>query len=178
MNDLFNTPRQLPSSPKLMSVKEVGVIYAMQKNQDWHSRLPRTIHGNLVGNKHHVFYGAEYMDHCFAVAIWTTPVARKLAEQGNFLELRRLAIAPDAPKFTATWMLGKMVKLIKKKFPEIEKLYSYQDTEVHSGTIYAAANWVIDKQTKGGEWSVPSRPRPKAQSAADKIRWTYNLRAA
>lgn len=102
MTDLFNIVREVPSSPKLMTVKEVGAKYAMEKNQEWHSRLPNTVFGNLVRNKHHVSYGAEYMDHCFAVAIWTTPVARKLAEQGNFLELRRLAIAPDAPKFTAT----------------------------------------------------------------------------
>ena len=175
MNDLFLGERIAPDSPKKMRLLEVGVEFAMRHNEMWHSRLPETYHGNLVGNKHCVFYGAEYQDHCFAVAIWTSPVARKLAEQGTFLELRRLAIAPDAPKFSATWMLGKMVKNIKFKFPEVTKLVSYQDTEVHTGTIYAAANWKKDHISKGAEWSVPSRKRPKSQSTADKVRWVYDL---
>ena len=49
------------------------------------------------------------------------------------------AIASDAPKYTATRMLSIMVKRIKKEFPDIVRLISYQDTEVHKGTIYKAA---------------------------------------
>lgn len=175
MNDLFELPRIAPNSPKLMTIKEIGVLYAMQKNGEWHSRLPITSHSNMIRNSHKVFYGAEYQDHCFAVAMWTSPVARRLANQKIYLELRRLAIAPDAPKFTATWMIGKMIKNIKKKFPDIKKLVSYQDLDVHSGTIYAAANWKRDNITKGAEWSVPSRARKKAQSTSDKARWVYEL---
>jgi hypothetical protein len=175
VNDLFLGERIQPKSPKEMRLVEVGVDFVMEKNYQWHSRLPETYKGNLVGNKHRVFYAAEFNEHCFAVAIWTSPVSRKLAEQGTFIELRRLAIAPDAPKFTATWMIGKMVKDIKKRFPEVTKLYSYQDTEVHTGTIYAAANWTKELVSKGSEWSVPSRKRPKSQSIADKVRWAYKL---
>ena len=175
MSDLFLGDRIPPTTPKKMNLREVGVEFAMRHNEMWHSRLPKTEQSNLIRNKLTAFYGAEFEDHCFAVAIWTSPVARKLAEQGTFLELRRLAIAPDAPKFSATWMLGKMIKNIKVKFPEVTKLVSYQDTEVHTGTIYAAANWKKDHISKGAEWSVPSRPRPKAQSTADKIRWVYDL---
>jgi hypothetical protein len=175
MNDLFLGERVPPSSPKKMSLREVGVQFAMAHNELWHSRLPKTDQSNLTRNKLAVFYGAEFDGHCFAVAIWTSPVARKLAEKGIFLELRRLAIAPDAPKFSATWMIGKMVKDIKTRFPKVEKLVSYQDTEVHIGTIYAAANWKKDHVSKGAEWSVPSRKRRKTQSTADKIRWVYDL---
>ena len=42
--DLFDFPRVVPESPKLMRLREVGVDYAMQKNADWHSRLPITSH--------------------------------------------------------------------------------------------------------------------------------------
>ncbi len=101
--DLFMQERVVPASPTIMNLREVGVNYAMDKNMDWHSRLPVTSHSNMIRNAHKVFYGAEYQDHCFAVAMWTDPVAgNRMAKDQVWLELRRLAVAPDAPKFTAT----------------------------------------------------------------------------
>jgi len=176
LNDLFEQPRVVPSSPKLMNLRVVGVDYAMEKNKDWHSRLPVTSHSNMIRNAHKVFYGAEYQDHCFAVAMWTDPVAgNRMSKDHVWLELRRLAIAPDSPKFTATWMIGQMVKDIKKRFPDVTKLVSYQDTEVHTGTIYKAANWVLDSVSKFQEWSNEKRQRNALQTKADKIRWIYEL---
>jgi hypothetical protein len=67
--DLFMQERITPASPTFMNLREVGVDYAMDKNMDWHSRLPITSHSNMVRNAHKVFYGAEYQDHCFAVAM-------------------------------------------------------------------------------------------------------------
>ena len=87
------------------------------------------------------------------------------------LELRRLAICEKSPKYTATWMLAKMEKAIKKKFPEIIRLISYQDTEVHSGIIYKAGNWKAENETKGISWTTDKRKRNKEQSMANKIRW-------
>lgn len=176
LNDLFEQPRIVPSSPKFLNLREVSVNYAMEKNQEWHSRLPITSHSNMIRNAHKIFYGAEYQDHCFAVAMWTDPVAgNRMSKDYVWLELRRLAIAPDAPKFTATWMISKMVKDIKNRFPDITKLVSYQDTEVHTGTIYKAANWRLDAVSKFQEWSNEKRQRNALQSKADKIRWIYEL---
>jgi hypothetical protein len=176
MMDLFEIPRCIPSSPKDMKVLSIGVDQAMQYNELWHSRLPKTQKGNLTRNKHFIFYGAEFKDHCFASAIWTTPVANnRLSENEIWLELRRLAVAPDAPKFTATWMIAKMIKAIKIKHPEITKLISYQDTDVHTGTIYAASNWIKEGQSKGVDWNV-TRDRKASQSTSDKVRWTYRLK--
>ena len=176
MIDLFDFPRIIPKSPKLMTLREVGVDYAMEKNASWHSRLPVTSHSNMVRNAHKVFYGAEYKDHCFAVAMWTDPVAgNRMSKDHVWLELRRLAIAPDAPKFTATWMISKMVKHIQKRFPDVTMLVSYQDTEVHTGTIYKAANWKLDTVSKFQEWSSEKRKRNVLQSKADKIRWSYAI---
>ena len=175
-NELFSVERIAPQSPKLLTLREVGVNYAMDKNMEWHSRLPVTSHSNMIRNAHKIFYGAEYMDNCFAVAMCTDPVAgNRMSKDFVWLELRRLAIAPDAPKFTATWMLSKMIKNIKKQFPDITKLVSYQDTEVHTGTIYAAANWKQDAVSKFQEWTQGNRVRNKLQSQSDKIRWVYEL---
>jgi hypothetical protein len=174
--DLFDFPRIIPESPKLMKLKQVGLNYAMEKNMNWHSRLPITSHSNMIRNSHKIFYGAEFKDHCFAVAMWTDPVAaNRMSKDYVWLELRRLAIAPDAPKYTATWMLSKMIRDIKKQFPDITKLVSYQDTEVHSGTIYAAGNWVKDSVSKYQDWSNEKRKRNETQSKADKVRWVYDL---
>jgi hypothetical protein len=175
--ELFPVERVIPTSPRHMRVLQIGVDESMRYNELWHSRLPMTDKGNLTRNRHYTFYGAEYKDHCFATAIWTTPVANnRLSSDETWLELRRLAIAPDAPKYTATWMISKMIKLIKKKFPEVTKLISYQDTEVHTGTIYAAANWHKTGSTKGIEWNSKTRVRKPSQSTADKVRWTYTLK--
>lgn len=174
--DLFLTERQPPSSPKKMNVLEIGVRHAMQYNEQWHSRLPITVEGNLLRNRRYVFYGAEFNDHCFACAIWTDPVANnRLSKDHIWLELRRLAIAPDAPKFTATWMISKMVKMLRKKFPDVTRLVSYQDTEVHTGTIYAASNWTQDIVSSNANWNE-TRKRNREQSTAIKKRWIYDLR--
>ena len=176
MNDLFLQERIAPVTCKSMNLREIGVDFAMKYNEQWHSRLPVTSHSNMVRNAHKVFYGAEYQDHCFAVAMWTDPVAgNRMSKDHVWLELRRLAISPDAPKFTATWMLSKMIKDIKKRFPDVTKLVSYQDTEVHNGTIYAAGNWKKDTISKYQDWTTGKRIRNATQSTADKIRWVYQL---
>jgi hypothetical protein len=54
-------------------------------------------------------------------------------------------------------------------------LVSYQDAEVHTGTIYAAANWKQDVVSKFQEWTQGNRIRNKLQSKSDKIRWIYEL---
>ena len=176
MIDLFDLPRTPPKSPKLFLLREIGVKHAMKYNEMWHSRLPITSHSNMIRNKHFVFYGAEYQDHCFAVGMWTDPVAgNRMNKEHVWLELRRLAISPDAPKFSATWMLSKMIKQIRTKYPDVTKLVSYQDTDVHKGTIYAAGNWQKDNVSKFQNWETTKRKRNALQSHSDKIRWVYPL---
>ena len=109
------------------------------------------------------------------IGIWSSPVARMLSNK-ILLELRRLALSKHCPKNTATSVMARMTKKIKEKFPEIEKLISYQDTEVHLGTIYKAANWTPANTSEGGEWSRKSRGRAKAQTAVPKVRWEYSLK--
>jgi hypothetical protein len=169
--------RNIPKSCKLLTCLPCTVDTAMLHNLLWHSRLPLTNKGNLLRNRNTAFFGAVY-DLCYyAVAIWTTPVAANRMKNGfDMLELRRLAIAPDAPKYTATWMLGKMVRHIKTHYPHIIKLVSYQDTEVHTGTIYKAGNWVLESQTKYMDWSTEQRKRSAiVQSRAAKNRWAYSI---
>jgi hypothetical protein len=117
-------------------------------------------------------FGAEYGNQWFACAIWTSPVSPTYTKH-PYLELRRLAIAGDAPKNTASRMLAVMCRLLKRDYPTVEKFISYQDTEVHKGIIYAAAGWRAVGYTKGGvnTWDRVGRPRKNDQAPSDKVRW-------
>lgn len=141
----------------------------------WHSRLPRTQTGpwklGFVAHHHHTCYGA---------ALWHNPSARGLPQ--DWLELRRLAIPDDAPPHTASWMLGAMRKWVRANMPEVPRLLSYQDTEVHTGTIYKAAGWepaYVSKPRQrdrtpnrvGTRRAYRSDLNGAAPSGAGKVRW-------
>ncbi len=167
----------IPTSPLQMRVREISVFAACKLNAKWHSRLPVIDWSNVVRNTYYVCYGASFDNHWFAVAIWSDPVARnRLREGDTMLELRRMAISPESPRYTASWMIGVMVKLIKKRFPKLTRLISYQDTEVHTGTIYKASGWQSAFVSKGIDWTTVSRNRNRPQTLADKIRWELVLR--
>jgi hypothetical protein len=89
-----------------------------------------------------------------------------------------MAISEECPKNTASRMLSFMRKDVTKRFPDVIKLISYQDTEAHIGTIYKASGWVMAEGQSNLDWSTSTRKRNKAQSSAPKIRWEYILREA
>ncbi|NQS88384.1 hypothetical protein HQ584_01130 [Patescibacteria group bacterium] len=133
-------------------------------NELWHSRLPKIHWSNVVRNTHYVCYVFKYKQAVIGVGIWSSPVAQNRMKDGKkILELRRLALSDVCPKNTATYTIAKMIKSIKVKFPEIIKLVSYQDTEVHLGTIYKASNWIKAGETAFSDWSTKDRKRRKIQ---------------
>ena len=164
----------IPTSALDLRVEKIGFAEAKRLNAVWHSRLPRLGTGFIV-NQPFLSFGAEFAGRWYAVAIWSNPVARNLPQQ-TWLELRRLAIAPDAPRNTASRMLAVMTRFIRKEQPEIERLVSYHDTEVHTGGIYKAAGWAATTVNRDGNWTRKSRNRPRAQSEAAKQRWEFALR--
>ena len=161
----------IPMSSLQLHIQEIPVEEAVSMNVRWHSRLP------LISNPysaHTICFGAVYKNCFFASAIWTDPIARSYNGTGR-LELRRFAIADNAPNNTASRMLSIMTKMIRKKFPEIWMLISYQDTAVHTGTIYKASGWEVGGQKKNIKSGWNSRKRNDMQSSADKIRWEKQL---
>jgi hypothetical protein len=161
----------IASSPKLLSLDVIKPQFASTLNSIWHSRLPAIHWSNIVRNRYYVCYGASYMGIWVACAIWSSPVNQNF-DIVKTLELRRMAISELCPKNTATNLISRMIKDIDKRLPLVTKLISYQDTEVHLGTIYKASNWFIDAETKFNTWGK-SRKRAADQSKADKIRWGY-----
>jgi hypothetical protein len=163
----------MPTSALQLRFDRIPLKRAIELNRLWHSRLPVVVESNIIRTIRRVQYGAEFDGIAYAAAIWTNPVARLLPTE--WIELRRLAIADDAPKNTATRFLAWMIRDIKKHFPEVTKAISYQDTAVHSGTIYKAAGWAATTMSADGEWDRPNRSRKAAQSAAPKQRWELIL---
>lgn len=159
-----------PTSALCLAVGPISVERACELNMAWHSRLPKIEPSNVFRNKDYACYRAEHEGVIYAVAIWSSPVARALND-GATLELRRFAIAQDAPRNTGSRVLAVMARLIAKGKPHICRLVSYQDESVHSGAIYAAAGWARAASRRGGEWSCKSRPRRATQANARKTRW-------
>lgn len=165
---------RIPISAKQLELRQIGVDQAMRLNEQWHSRLPKTQKGNLTRNKRYIFFGAEFGNRWYASAIWTSPVSRAF-NKFPWLELRRFAISPEAPKNTATYLLAKMTKTIREAMPEVTRFISYQDTEVHRGTIYKAANWTPVAKVKFATWNK-SRKRNPDQATGDKVRWEWIIK--
>jgi hypothetical protein len=129
-----------------------------------------------VRNKDYACYIAEYDDIAYAVAIWSSPIAaNRMKEGANALELRRMAISDKAPSNSASRMIGIMRRDISKNLPHIKLLVSYQDVDVHQGTIYKASGWKAAAQSNGESWTNKNRTRNKAQSESSKIRWEYRI---
>jgi hypothetical protein len=154
-----------PTSALQLWFRPVDLATAKALNALWHSRLPRA--GRPACR---IAYAAEYDGVFYASAIWTNPLA-SLLPQVAWMELNRMAVAPDAPRNTASRFLGWMARDIRKRFPLVARLISYQDTQVHPGTIYRAAGWQPASLSKGDTWNRPSRYRQKIQSEAPKQRW-------
>ncbi len=122
----------------------------------WHSTLPKTQRGPWQ-----YAFAAGFGGITFGVALWHNPSARTLP--GHWLELRRMAVADDAPHCTASRMLGQMARWFRKKTEGRERLISYQDLAVHKGTIYKAAGWTLVNITNA-RTRDRSKPRPNGRA--------------
>lgn len=180
VHSLFASPAgSLIKSAKDLRIIEIDMREACRLNRQWHSMLPRTDLGNMLCGNTSAAYAAEFDDRYFAVAIFSQPIIRAIAKDGVTLELRRLAICADAPKFTATRMLGICCRLVAAKYPQMRKIVSYLAVDVHKGTIYKAAGWVpvgdisdARPQRKRGEHGRATGP---LQTKSRKQRWEKTI---
>lgn len=136
-------------------------------NARWHSTRP------LIGaiNTMRVCFGAWHDGCCYAVAAWSNPVGRSLPQHA-WAELRRFAIAPDAPRNTGSRMLAWMAREMFRRYPQLQKLISYQDHATHDGTIYRAAGWKeVIVEPWGGGWANREDGLRTAKRSRHKSRW-------
>ena len=169
----------IPTSALQLLVGVCQLNEACLLNSYWHSRLPHINPSNVTRNRHSKSYKAHYDDVVYAVAIWSSPVAaNRLAGGTEMLELRRMAIADNAPKNTGSRMLRIMRLLITRDpyLAEIKTLISYQDTDVHTGCIYKGAGWSKTTTSPGVSWTTQKRERNREQTKSPKVRWELQLR--
>lgn len=93
------------------------------------------------------------------------PVAKAEDQSGATLEHTRMALAPTAPKNSASWFMGATRKWIRANMPEVRRLIAYVDETDHTGVTYRADNWatVYRARRERGRWS--SRPGRTARRA-------------
>jgi hypothetical protein len=139
---------EVPARARQLVVDRCDVRHARVLIARWHSRLPETQAGPWMAA-----YRAAYQGVTYGVALWNTPSARTLPP--DWIELRRMAVAPDAPHCAASRFLAEMVKRLRTEFPDRVRAISYQDLAVHTGTIYRAAGW---------ELAYVSQPRVRDRS--------------
>lgn len=154
-----------PTSALCLRFSEAHLKTAKALNAALHSRLPKFARPTC-----RVAYTAEFDGLYYASAIWTNPLARMLPQM-EWMELNRMAIAPDAPKNTASRMLGWMARDIGTRFPDVRVLISYQECDHHTGGIYRAAGWVATVRSDGGEWASVSKTRAAVVRGGPKQRW-------
>ena len=169
----------IPTSTLQFSIVEIPMREGCRLNRLWHSMLPRTDLGNMLCGNMSVAYAAEFNGRFFAVALFSQPIIRSIAKDGMTIELRRLAICSEAPHNTASRMLAVCRKLVKQKFPQLNKIVSYLAVDVHKGTIYKAAGWLPVGKV------VAARPRRERgskhratgplQTSSKKQRWEVLL---
>ena len=154
--------------------------HAVEFVRKYHSRLSKCQSGPWM-----FAFRAKYKNTTVAVALWNNPSTRSLPN--NWLELRRLACSPNSPHNTCSRFISFMVNFFKNEHKNIEKLISYQDTAVHTGTIYKASNWFIDfigiererdrsKVRTGTNRFYRKNINGTAADKTKKIRWAYILR--
>lgn len=176
VHPLFQTEDggSIPTSPLQLHVGRISVDLAIDLNAAWHSRLPVLDKSNIVRTKHLLCFGAEFSNVWYACAVWTNPIARAHNDK-PWLELRRFAMAPDCPPNSGSRLLKIMMGHIRRDYPLIARVMSYQDTAVHKGTIYAAAGWQPVHSLKNSDWDRPNRKRAEQQAGGDKVRWEKEL---
>ncbi len=174
---LFGAPSEVATSAKQLQIERIDIETAVDANFEWHSQLPE-VGGLQFGDRRYAF-GAVFAEGLYGVAIWTRPIAanRMRRDTAHLLELRRLAIPAYSPKYTATRMLGRMARWLRQDDPALCTLLSYQITDVHSGTIYKAANWHRERvQSEHESWTTHSKRKAQDQQSSPKVRWEYSLR--
>jgi hypothetical protein len=158
--------RTRPDGPRALLVERCDVSTVIALNASWHSVLPS------VGPNFGVFgYVATYLDVIYASALWSRPIAANRLSNGfQKMELRRMAVGPDAPRHTASWFLAVMSRLVLR-LPSVVGLVSYQATDVHRGTMYKAAGWRSCGEQPFTSWNTHSRRPAGDVNVSAKVRW-------
>lgn len=153
-----------PSDVKVTEVRDESVDRFL-KRKHYLESVP-------AGAKHRFKFSLPARIDFLGAAMWGRPVAR-LEDQENTLELTRFWTSDYTPKNTESYVLGKMMRILRKK--GYDRLIAYSSVgEEHDGTIYKATNWNKIKETvRSSNWE--NRQGRKDKDRSPKIKFEKEL---
>lgn len=137
-------------------------------------------HRSHVG--HRVSLGAFVADELVAVVVLGNPVAGPL-DDGATWEVTRHCCGPDAPRYTASRLLGRATRL--GLAAGLTRLVSYTRVD-ERGSCYLAANWTPVEVTQGrahdtgnraSRWLPGLEDAVRTTEVIDRVRWEVGPRA-
>lgn len=111
----------------------------------------------------------------FGVLVLAKPTARRLPQDGTWLELVRWCL--EGVKNGGSQQWSRVAKMLRADYPAVTTVVSYSDPSVgHTGALYKACNWrwaptwhrLRPPPSGNGSWSG------EAESVKD--RWIFDLR--
>ena len=134
---------------------------------------------NTATFRHGLYDGNGLVRGC---AWWIPPTkaaARAIYPEGHWSKvmcLSRLVVDPECPKNSASFLLGRSMKLVLKD-DRWECLVTYADTgQGHTGAIYLATNWEFKGLTAPeAQWMNPATKRFVARKAGPKTRTKQDM---
>lgn len=142
---------------------------------DWHSH-----HKPQIGEIFRM--GATLGEKLVAVVVAGRPVAQAL-DDPRCWEVTRLAVGPDAPKYTASRLLGRVRRVATAA--GVTRLVSYTRAD-EKGTCYKASGWAPvaqvvargragqAKRTRGRTLFLPGLYQESSEPV-DRVRWEVRL---
>ena len=132
--------------------------------EDWEVRPVPIPDARVLVEQYHYAKGAsntgvylhglylKYTDELFGVVWWLPPtrVACESVNKDNWkkvLSLTRMVMRPDTPKNACSFLLSKSIKIIKKEKRFVSLVTYADESQNHTGGVYAAANWTYVGRT-------------------------------
>lgn len=113
----------------------------------------------IVNNMHHLKsapracakYAMYYFDRVVGAALFSksTGLSQRYGG-GSAIILSRLYVYDFVPQNVESWLIGKAIRLVRKKYPDLRYIVAYCDPLMHVGTVYKASGFVQDGSTQEG----------------------------
>lgn len=139
----------------------------------WHSHHRRSPPGERIA------LGASIDEKLVAVVVLGTPAFA--LDDGTCWEVARLACGPDAPKYTASRLLGAAGRVMDAAGVTLQVSYTRVDER---GSCYLASNWIPVEVVRGREHTTGNRAArwlpglyDPGTEIVDRVRWERGPRA-
>ena len=116
------------------------------------------------------------------VALWIPPTKAAAVtvagsvDWGTVLALSRFAVDPECPTNTASYLLGRSMRMVdRRRWPW---LLTYADTRLgHTGAIYRATNWTCLGEVPAGDVWVDAAGRQRGRKRGGRTLTAEQMRA-